>query len=155
MHRIEEVLFWHMALQMHLGPVSMACNDNSGQGEYRRERDFLQILTAEEGSAGREGARLEGGVPLPRKRTSSTSLPLISLEPLMLCSFWRKRHYRSVCGLWLQQVIQRSEMNRKTRRTLKYFLSVFKSQELLVGAGLFFSFLFAFRFIYDYRGSLG
>lgn len=110
--------------------------------EYRRECDFLQMPTAEEGSASRDGARLEGGVPLPGKRTGSPSLPLISLEALMLCSFWRKRYYRSVCGLCLQEVIWRSEMSRKTRRTLEYFLSVFKSLGLLVGAGLLFSFSF-------------
>lgn len=120
-HHIEEALFWHVALQMHLGPVSTACKDHSGQGKYRGEHDCLQILTAEEGSAGGEGARLEGDVPLPGQRTSNTSLPLVSLEALMLCSFWTKRHCRSVCGLWLQQAIWRSEMNRKTRRTLKYF----------------------------------
>lgn len=110
-HHTEEVVFW---------PVSVACRDNSGWGEYRRERDFPQIPTAEECSTGRERSRLAGGVPLPGKRTSNTSLPPISLEALTLCSFWSKRRYRSVCGLWLQRVIRRSEMNRKIR-TLKYF----------------------------------
>lgn len=101
-------------------PVSMACRDNSGWGEYRREDDFLQIPTAEECSTGRERSRLAGGVPPPGERTSNTSLPPISLEALTLCSFCGKRRYRSVCGLWLQRVRRRSEMNRK-RRTLKYF----------------------------------
>jgi len=60
MHHAKEMLFWHVALQMNWWPMSMACGDSSRQGKHRRECDFLQIPTAEEGSAGREGARLEG-----------------------------------------------------------------------------------------------
>lgn len=105
--------FWHLALHMNWGLVLRAYNDNSWQGKYRKEGDFLQILTAEGGSTRREEARLVGGVHLPGKRTSNTSLPLVSGEALMLCCSWRKRHYRSAWGLWLQRVIWRSEMNRR------------------------------------------
>lgn len=84
------MLFWHVALQMCSGPMSMACNDNSGQGEYRREHDFLQILTAEECSTGREGTRLEGGSSALKKDqqyfpTSDISGGFNALQLLEVC----------------------------------------------------------------------
>lgn len=51
----KEASFCHVALQMDWGPVSMARDDNSGQGEFKRERVFLQIPTAEEGKTRTEG----------------------------------------------------------------------------------------------------